>query len=557
MNRRSLLASLAGANHTHKALQTSPISINFKVENGLEPYEGPWDFEQVAHLLRRTTFAPGLSQFNESAALGLEGTLEKLFENHSLPGPPINYYYKDDPFVSVGEIWITAPYSRTVNLQGYRRRTLRAWTIGQILSEGISIREKLTLFWHNHFAISNINDPTFEYMHISLLREYAWGNFKELIKKITIDPAMLRFLNGNQNTSSAPNENYARELLELYTIGKGDLAGPGDYTTFTEDDVVQIARVLTGWRDRGYLRKDANIEPGSYYTNGRHDTGQKQLSHRFNNEVISNGGNQEYSHLIDLIFEQKEVARFISRKLYRWFVYYVIDDYTEVQVIEPMADLLIASNFEIKPVLKTLLGSAHFFSLLNVGPMIKNPIELLVGPFKQFNIQFSDEYPKYYNAWWQFFRLLPLMQMEYFKPPDVAGWKAYYQEPSYYRIWINSSTIAVRMAFLEKISSNGYTLNGFSHKIDVLAFVKQLTNPGDPNKLIQEIGRLLYPQSLAEKQEKALKETLIPGLPDYVWTEQYTDYISNPNDRELRATIENRLRSLLGVMLTMPEYQLS
>ncbi|MCB0871736.1 MAG: DUF1800 family protein, partial [Solirubrobacterales bacterium] len=168
-------------------------------------------------------------------------------------------------------------------------------TLKLMLEEGISLREKMTLFWHNHFAVSNVNDPKFLYRHVELLRNFAWGNFRELMKEITVDPTMLRFLNGNQNTRTAPNENYARELMELYTLGKGDLAGPGDYTTFTEDDVIQMAKVLTGWRDRGFntVNPDVNVE--SFFTLNRHDTGSKQLSHRFNNEVITNLGDQEYA----------------------------------------------------------------------------------------------------------------------------------------------------------------------------------------------------------------------------------------------------------------------
>lgn len=554
MNRRSVLDALSGQRGSVNAQNARSM---FRLQTGLEPYAGSWTFEQAAHLLRRTTFGPTLAQIKESVEMGLKNTLTQLFRDEPLPSPPINYYYRNDPFTPIGSTWVDQPYVREINLQGYRRITLRAWTMGLMLNEKTSIREKLTLFWHNHFAISNTIDANFEYIHLSLLRENAWGNFRELIKKVTIDPAMLRFLNGNQNTAVAPNENYARELFELYAIGKAGLAGPGDYTTFTEDDVLAAARVLTGWRDRGYLRKNPDVQPGAYFTANRHDNGRKQLSHRFGNAVIANGGNTEYIQLVDLIFQQKEAARFICRKLYRWFVYYVIDDDTEVNVIEPMADLLIAEDFEIRPVLETLFRSVHFFNFLNMGPMIKNPIDFLVSPFKQFNVRFSVNQGSYYNAWWQFFRVLPLMQMEYLNPPDVAGWKAYYQAPSYYRTWINSTTLPVRMEFVEKLMTTGYTFNNFKYKIDVLTFVQTLDTPGNPNDLIREIAGLIYPQPLTDKQVSALKEVLIPGLEDYVWTSEYTEYIYNPNDNSLKRTVESRLVALLKIMLAMPEYHLS
>lgn len=554
MNRRSAFNALFKREETAAA---TILRQQFTFSGDLEPYAGPWTFEQAAHLLRRAAFGPNKQQIERAVELGLNGAIAQLFAEQPLPPPPVNYFFDRDPLTPIGETWIDQPYVAGLNLQGYRRRTLRAWTMGLILNEGISIREKLTLFWHNHFAVSDIIDANFEYIHLSLLREYAWGNFRELIKKMTIDPAMLRFLNGNQNTSRAPNENYARELLELYTIGKGPLAGPGDYTTFTEDDVMAVARVLTGWRDRGYLRQNPDVLPGSFFRANQHDTGRKQLSHRFDHAVVDNGGDTEYSQLIDLIFQQKEVARFICRKWYRWFVYYQIDDEVEVNVIEPMAEMLIAHDFETRPVLEALFSSAHFYDVLNIGPMIKNPIDFLAGPFKQFEVAFSPELGKYYNAWQRFFGLLPLMQMEYLNPPDVAGWKAYYQEPSYYRTWINSTTLPARMAITEKLSDNGYFVNGFQYRIDVLAFVQKLENAGDPNELIQEIARLIYPQPLTEKQVLALKEALIPGLEDYVWTSEYYEYLNDPNDQSLKRTVEARLRKLIALMLSMPEYQLS
>ena len=235
---------------------------------GLNIFEGEWTYETAAHLLRRTTFGPTPDQIKESVELGLEGTLTLLFEELPMPDPPVNYYFEDDPAVPIGEPWLNAIHQKNSNVRRHRFKSLNAWIFKNILEERTSIREKLTLFWHNHFAVSNVGDPTFLYNYFDTLRTNAWGNFKDLVKKVTLDPAMLRFLNGNQNTERAPNENFARELLELYTVGKGPSAGPGDYTTFTELDVVEIAKVLTGWRDQGYQRKE-EIEVTSFFYNGK------------------------------------------------------------------------------------------------------------------------------------------------------------------------------------------------------------------------------------------------------------------------------------------------
>ncbi|MCB0595340.1 MAG: DUF1800 domain-containing protein, partial [Phaeodactylibacter sp.] len=431
MDRRATIATLLGKRVAPANTVAAPL-----VNSGLEPYSGPWEYEQAAHLLRRSMFGPTYEQIKTAASLGLEATIEQLFSPLPLPQPPLNYFFQDDPLVPVGQTWVNAPYYDNVNARGYRRQSLRGWTMELLLDEGVSIREKLTLFWHNHFAVSDINDANFLYRHISLLRKYAWGNFRELVKEVTIDPTMLRFLNGNQNSKNAPNENFARELLELFTIGKGPLVDSGDYTNYTEGDIREMARVLTGWRDVGFFSTNPDISVGSVYLPFRHDTSSKQLSHRFDNIVIDNMEDQEYAHLIDVIFQKEEVARFICRKLYRWFIYYVIDDNAEENVIEPMAQLLISSDYEIRPALEALLSSAHFFDMLNVGPMIKNPLDFVMTAIKPFQVEFPQGLQPRYNGYLRLFSSTVLQQMEYYNPPQVAGWKAYYQEPGYYRTWI-------------------------------------------------------------------------------------------------------------------------
>ena len=326
------------------------------VANGLLPYAGPWAFEQAAHLLRRATFGPTITNIKWAVGQGLGPTLEKLFEEGPLPDPPVNSHFENDPAVAIGETWVEAPYLN-VNLseqQDYRGRSLLSWNTGLMWNEGVSIREKLTLFWHNHFPLNAILDPKFQYRNNNTLRSYAWGNFRQLTKEITIDPAMLIYLNGNQNKAGNPNENYARELLELFTIGKGPQIGPGDYSNYTEQDVAEIARVLSGWRDFGFTLDSSDGQFGSEFHPDKHDEGVKTLSYHFNNASISNMGDQEYAYLIDLIFQQDEVARFICRKLYRWFVFYTIDEDVEANIIEPMAQILIDNDYEIRYPLEAL-----------------------------------------------------------------------------------------------------------------------------------------------------------------------------------------------------------
>ena len=552
MDRRATIATLLGKRVAPANTVAAPL-----VNSGLEPYSGPWEYEQAAHLLRRSMFGPTYEQIKTAASMGLEATIEQLFNPLPLPQPPLNYFFQDDPLVPVGQTWVNAPYYDNVNARGYRRQSLRGWTMELLLDEGVSIREKLTLFWHNHFAVSDINDANFLYRHISLLRKYAWGNFRELVKEVTIDPTMLRFLNGNQNSKNAPNENFARELLELFTIGKGPLVDSGDYTNYTEGDIREMARVLTGWRDVGFFSTNPDISVGSVYLPFRHDTSSKQLSHRFDNIVIDNMEDQEYAHLIDVIFQKEEVARFICRKLYRWFIYYVIDDNAEENVIEPMAQLLISSDYEIRPALEALLSSAHFFDMLNVGPMIKNPLDFVMTAIKPFQVEFPQGLQPRYNGYLRLFSSTVLQQMEYYNPPQVAGWKAYYQEPGYYRTWINASTLPIRMLVTDTIAVNGFAAGDFRIRIEPLAFVETIDNPNDPNALIDEFVRILFPQPITDDQKAALKEVLIPGLPDFEWTVEYNLYLANPDDQELAEAVATKLRQLIQAMLSMPEFYLS
>lgn len=538
-------------------LKLSPNNPPSPPNLDLQPFTGPWDKRRATHLLRRCLFGPNRDQVQQALSQGLTETIHQLFNLTSLPDPPVNFNYTADPNVPIGSTWIEAPY--TDNLQnGYRRQSLRAWTMELMTNQGFSIREKLWLFWHNHFVTGDLNDPKYDYHYGDLLRRHALGNFKTLTEEITINPSMLRYLNGNQNTKEAPNENYSRELMELFTLGKGPQVAPGDYTNYTEDDVVQMARVLTGWVDRGFnARRDIAIT--AEYINNRHDTGTKTLSHRFQNRSISNQGDKEYLSLIGIIFEQPEVARFIVRKLYRWFVYYTIDEHIEEAIITPLAQQLREENYEIAPVLRRLLSSNHFYDDEIIGAIIKNPIDFILGSVNQLEIKPpNDQLEPRYTYYTLLARAASQQQMELYNPPDVAGWKAYYQEPVYYRQWINATTLQQRKVLTDAIATGASGSGGLNRnlKLDVLKFISGFSDPKDPNVLITELAELLLPQPISTGQHAALKEILIPGLPDYEWTVEYNDYLDNPNNTNLKRSLTTKLANLWQAILAMPEYLL-
>ena len=527
--------------------------------NSLDKYNGPWTRAQVAHLLRRTTYGSTISEINMASEMNMEELVDVLLTELPLPDEPINYFFEGDPSVAIGESWVNKPYERGNNMiVGSRQRSLAGWTIGTLLNGGMNIREKLTLFWSNHFVTqaSALNDPNFIYYNNNLLRSRALGNFRNLVKAVTINPAMLRYLNGNQNSSFAPNENYARELFELFTIGKGPLAGPGDYTTFTEQDVTEASKILTGWRDRGYFSNDGT-PAGSVFISIRHDRTTKQLSHRFGNAVVENQNGFEYAALVDIILEQEEVSKYICRKLYRWFVYYEINDTIEQEVIEPLAEIFRNNDYEIKPVLMALLTSDHFYNISSVGPMIKNPIDFIINHLVQFEVPWPDDILNAYQIWARLASLFEQFGMNYYEPPNVAGWKAYYQEPLFYRTWISAATLPLRQGFTNVIVSGQAEVMDRRITMDTLYLIGQIEGSENPNTLISELAAFLFPNPLTEAQYAFLKEVLIPGLPDFEWTIEYNRYLSDPENEEIKRSVDVKLRSLLATMLTMPEYYLS
>ena len=195
-----------------KNLATAPR----RVTGTLAPYQGPWTKTQAAHLARRCLFGPTATEIEQLTSLGFTAAMDQIMTLPSqAPAMPLNSDYPDDPNVPIGTTWVDKLHTPGTPFRW--RRSLRAWWVSLMLHSGTHLREKMTLFWHNHFATGLViyKDARFAYRHLELMRSHALGNFKTLVEEMTIDPAMLRFLNGNSNVQGAPNENYARELFEL------------------------------------------------------------------------------------------------------------------------------------------------------------------------------------------------------------------------------------------------------------------------------------------------------------------------------------------------------
>jgi len=551
MNRREALTALS--RNKNKISSRSEFS---NVLGGIDAFSGSFDYITARHLLNRCNFGASHQQILQAVDDGLDATLDQILTTFTPATTPINYNFADDANVPIGSSWVGVPFAPGVFQRIYRMTSLRAWTFEQLLVDNISIQEKMTLFLQNHFAIHDIKDARFGYRYANTLRNYSLGNFKELIKAIIIDPEMLHFLNGHQNIATAPNENFARELLELYTIGKGDLAGPGDYTHYTEGDISELARALTGWRFQGRFAED-DTPVGSEFKSNLHDNTEKILSSRFDNAIIQGAGNEEYINVVDIIFEQEQVSKFICGKIYQWFVNFELTDEIQNQIINPLAELFRASDYELKPVLLSLLKSEHFLSQDHQGCQIKNPIDLIVGINKTLEIKLEEDYQGYYIQHNLMAAFAGNLQMEYFDPPTVAGWKAYYQSPVFYQFWLNSVTLPMRTTYMNAVANDGAIyLIGEPIVIDPLSLVAKLELPQEVNGLISQLARLIYPRPLEDLQLEYLKESLLGDLEDFEWETEYLEYFIDPTNESLADPIRRRLKKLINVMMGMAEFQL-
>jgi uncharacterized protein (DUF1800 family) len=532
----------------------NPKSIA-QIQSGLAPYSGAWSDAQVLHLLRRTMFGASLSDVAYFKTRTMQQAVnELLVVDNTPPVGPINNYSSAttiDPNVPLGGVWAGTPNVST--LANNRRNSLRSWWVGQMLNQTRSIREKMVIFWHNHFALQfeNVGIASHCYNYNKLFRSNSVGNFKNLTKSVTIEPAMLYFLNGRKNTKTAPDENYGRELQELFTIGK-DLP-----THYTEDDVKAAARVLTGWRIN-YTTDTV------YFDVTKHDTTNKQFSSFYNNVIVTgqtaaNAGELELDAMLNMIFANDEVANYICRKIYRFFVYYTITPDIETNVIQPLAAIFRQNNYEVLPVLSALFKSQHFYDVQEMSCIIKSPIDFTIGYARQFGLVFPDasNYLVQYYMWTQFFNALYIQQEPPSDPPSVAGFPAYYQTPNYHENWITPDSLRQRKAIVEAMLYVGVTRTGVKTQVDVLAFTQTIPNADDPNLLIDNVVQLFLGLNISTVTKTAVKQILLQGqAQDYYWTNVWTLYLTNPADTANTTTVKQRLQYMYAYLLNLAEYQL-
>ncbi|WP_281542087.1 DUF1800 domain-containing protein [Maribacter aestuarii] len=390
----------------------------------LAPYNAPLDQLRASHLYRRLGFSASVDTINQAVGQNA-GTLVDALVDQAINMPPLAAPTWAD--------WTNANYPADDDarrqLRNQQQSEFRLAYANGLLNN--NLRDRLSFFWSNHFVTElDVYDcNSFLYYYINCLQRNAIGNFRDFTSEIGLTSAMLYYLDGVFNNGNNPNENYARELYELFTLGEGN--------GYTEEDVIETARALTGYVERG----EVGCTPVTFRAD-RHDAGTKT--------ILGQTGNWGYDDVITILFQQRpnEIAEFICRKLYEFFVHPDSkDEANNAQVIiDGLAATFLANDFEIAPVLRQLFKSEHFFDDEAIGVIIKSPMDFYFNTLKETSFAYTDTTVS------EMLNYSRLLSQELFDPVDVAGWQRD-------RTWINTNFIIGRWLTIESMLEAFYQAN--------------------------------------------------------------------------------------------------
>ena len=548
----------------------------------LNPLYGLLGPRRVAQLLRRPCFRFDRGKVDELAG---KSAAEALTDLLAVRPPRTEQPLYAASAAATPVTWINPPQAPNAPLptdDSDLKRYVMAWWVDEALHDP-GIGHRMQFFFHQFLAVSVDSGSSAQFFdYLGLLRWGCLGNLKTLVAKMIVDNCMLNYIDNNQNFFQNPNENYAREFFELTTIGRGDPAGPGDYTNYTEDDIVEAARVLTGFNNAPrhlYQDPDTKLPAGRPYPQS-HDFGEKKFSARFAGTIIktntkdADGMRGELNALIDMVFAQEETARNFCRRLYHSFVTRKITPEIEADVIAPLAQTLKSANFDIKPALEQLLQSEHFFDADDsdnadeiVGALIKSPLDLALQALSFFSVPIPDpvgdnltHYKTFYNGG-VLERMLARAGMELFYPPDVAGYPGYYQDPDFNRQFFNSATIIARYKLPQMLLTGSVSWSGAADaplgtKLDAAKWLKEsgvVSDPSDSYVLVKELLEYSFPEAPDTERFTYFLDTIfLDKLPPGDWTYEWERYLQTGDDSEVRIP----LGRLVTAVVYAPEYQL-
>jgi uncharacterized protein (DUF1800 family) len=495
----------------------------------LDPITGNLGENRAKHLLRRLTFGYSKADVNTFQGININTALNQLL-SFTMPTPPRSF---------TGADWTNPANKPQANEEDFKQEeAFRIWWLGKMYEDNTAF-EKLTFFLHTIITTKRgvVGNSRFLYYQNQLFRRYLFNDFTntnpnfnryhQLILKASLDNSMLIFLDGRTNEKGLPNENFARELLELFTLGKGETRGAGDYTNYTENDIREAAKALTGWKTDDFFNPASNIntatiDPDTGLPTGvvrvnqfgeafLHDNTIKQV---LGVNIIPNpalltptgqptaaSALDEVVQLINAIFNKRDTdnislaAKYFVRRLYRFFVHHEITPAVETNIIVPLAFQMQSEGFRISGVMRRLFASEHFFEFGTssnngqfddkFGAMIKSPLEVTLGLMRYFRSMLASQIPTHDSNYAGFYEKMSMMTgvlmemgLDFLEPYDVAGYEPYHQAPNYQRNWITTNNLANRYKFVRDLFEGNL---GFG--VDVYAWAKNTALSGITNTI--------------------------------------------------------------------------
>ena len=468
----------------------------------------PWNEDKVKHVYRRLGFGASNATINVALYKNPNQLIHELIDEA---------IHMPNPSVPEWSHWANKDFDDYHSDNSLCKYKIRRDTIETTLKKGL--KGRLSLFWMNHFVtdVDTYEHAPYMFQYWNLLQTHAIGNFKTFVEEIGLSPAMLIFLNGFENTKNKPNENYARELLELFTLGVNN--------GYTQYDITEIAKALTGYTRRDTAGGEIMFDPNTF--DNSHKT------------IFGQTNNWNYKNVITILFQKKGrlISKYIAEKLYKYFVSPDVDK----QVVQAMADVFFDNDYEIAPMLQLLFSSEHFFEEKVQGTIIKSPYDLICGFLNEISLDYKiDQNDRSIGDMYNFIHhITTQLGQRIFKPTDVSGWQRN-------ESWINGSTIGFRWQTLD---TSVLKIREFRQG-QLVDFTKNLTNnSSDPKYISRTLVDYFISKPLTTESDYDIAETVLKWQVPANYYEQ-GKWSLDWNNAELQ------ILYLLRHLFTIPEFQL-